>query len=75
MTEDIFVELLWKEVQQVQLFGKLSNQRRFAFLGILENGITSANLHNKLIGLQGKPNCNCNFCHQIHNIHILQQYN
>ena len=56
MTKDIFVELLWKEVQQVQLFGKLSNQRRFAFLGILENGITSANLHNKLIGLQGKPN-------------------
>ena len=56
MTEDIFVELLWKEVQQVQLFGKLSNQRRFAFLGILENEITSANLHNKLIGLQGKPN-------------------
>ena len=55
MTEDIFVELLWKEVQQVQLFGKLSNQRRFAFLGILENEITSANLHNKLIGYKENP--------------------
>ena len=50
MTKDIFVELLWKEVQ---LFGKLSNQRRFAFLAIMENEITSANLH-----MQGKPNLN-----------------